>query len=94
MEELVHANGQVENPNLGDYYIPTSMDVSEIKTFIVEYPGALGPYGAKAMGEPPIDLPAAAVANAVSHALGIGISEIPVKPDKIVEWAKTTTILS
>lgn len=84
MEELVHVNGQVENPNLADYYIPTSMDIPEIKTIVIEYPGALGPYGAKAMGEPPIDLPAAAAANAVSHALGVGITEIPMTPHRIL----------
>jgi CO/xanthine dehydrogenase Mo-binding subunit len=88
IEDLVHTDGRVENPNLADYYIPTSMDIPEIKTIIVEYPGALGPYGAKAMGEPPIDLPAAAIANAVGHALGVGITEIPVTPARILAIAK------
>ncbi len=84
MEDLVHWNGVPMNNELCNYLIPTSMDVPEIKNIIVEYPGALGPWGAKAMGEPPIDLPAPAIANAIAHALGARIFDIPITPEKIV----------
>ena len=90
MEELIHKDGVVVNPNLADYYIPTSLDIPEIKTIIVEYPGHLGPYGAKAIGEPPIVLPAPAIVNAIDNALGIRLNEIPATPDRVLAAYKRT----
>ncbi len=84
MEELIHKDGIVLNPNLGDYYIPTSLDIPEMKTIIVEYPGHLGPYGAKAIGEPPIVLPAPAIVNAIDNAIGLRLDEIPATPDRVL----------
>lgn len=84
MEELVHREGVVVNPNLADYYIPTSLDVPEIKTIVVEYPGHLGPYGAKAIGEPPIVLPAPAIVNAIDNAIGVRLNQIPATPDRVL----------
>jgi CO/xanthine dehydrogenase Mo-binding subunit len=84
MEELVHRDGVVQNPNLGDYYIPTSLDLPEIETIIVEHPGPIGPYGAKAMGEPPIVLPAPAIVNAIAQATGIRVRDLPVTPEKLL----------
>ncbi|HUO42609.1 MAG TPA: xanthine dehydrogenase family protein molybdopterin-binding subunit [Methylomirabilota bacterium] len=84
MEELIHEDGIVRNPNLADYYIPTSKDIPEIKSIIVEHPGQLGPYGAKVIGEPPIVLPAAAIVNAIDHAIGIRLAEIPATPDRVL----------
>jgi len=84
MEELKHNKGVVVNPNLADYYVPTSLDVPEIKTIIIEYPGSLGPYGAKAIGEPPIVLPAPAILNAIDNAIGIRLNEIPATPDRVL----------
>jgi CO/xanthine dehydrogenase Mo-binding subunit len=88
MEELVHKDGIVVNPNLADYYIPTSLDVPDIKTFIVEYPGHLGPFGAKAIGEPPIVLPAPAVVNAIDNAIGVRLTELPATPDRVLTGFK------
>jgi CO/xanthine dehydrogenase Mo-binding subunit len=84
MEQLIHLDGMVANPTLGDYYIPTSLDIPEIQTIIVEYPGAIGPFGAKAMGEPPVDLPAAALANAVTHATGSRVFDLPLTAEKVL----------
>jgi CO/xanthine dehydrogenase Mo-binding subunit len=84
MEELIHKDGAVLNPNLADYYIPTSADIPEIKTIIVEYPGHLGPYGAKAIGEPPVVLPAPAIVNAIDNAIGLRLNEIPATPDRVL----------
>lgn len=88
MEELVHKDGVVVNPNLADYYIPTSLDIPEIKTIIIEYPGHLGPYGAKAIGEPPIVLPAPAIVNAIENAIGVRLTEIPATPDRVLTGFK------
>ena len=84
MEELVHKDGVVINASLADYYIPTSGDIPEIKSIIVEYHGQLGPYGAKVIGEPPIVLPAAAIVNAIDHAIGIRLTELPATPDRVL----------
>jgi CO/xanthine dehydrogenase Mo-binding subunit len=84
MEEMIHKDGVVVNPNLGDYYVPTSLDIPDLKTIIVEYPGALGPYGAKAIGEPPIVLPAPAIVNAIDNAIGVRINEIPATPNRVL----------
>ena len=83
-EQLIHVDGIVANPTLGDYYIPTSLDIPEIQTIIVEYPGAVGPFGAKAMGEPPVDLPAAALANAITHATGSRVFELPLTAERVL----------
>lgn len=88
MEELLHKDGFVVNPNLGDYYIPTSMDIpSEFKAFIVEVPGPLGPFGAKIIAEPPIVLPAPAVRNAVLNATGVSVDDLPVTSEKVLMGA-------
>ena len=89
MEELVHRDGVVVNPNLGDYYIPTSMDIpEEFKAFIVEVPGPLGPFGAKIIAEPPIVLPGAAVRNAILDATGVSVDELPVTSEKVLMGMK------
>jgi CO/xanthine dehydrogenase Mo-binding subunit len=84
MEQLIHLDGMVANPTLGDYYIPTSLDIPEIQTIIVEYPGAIGPFGAKAMGEPPVDLPAAALGNAIANATGSRVFDLPLTAEKVL----------
>ncbi len=88
MEELLHKDGQVVNPNLGDYYIPTSMDIpAEFKAFIVEVPGPLGPFGAKIIAEPPIVLPGPAIRNAVLNAVGVSVDDLPVTSEKVLMGA-------
>jgi CO/xanthine dehydrogenase Mo-binding subunit len=85
MEELVHKDGKVLNPNLGDYYIPTSLDIPKnIRTYIVEKPGPLGPFGAKIIAEPPIVLPAPAIRNAILNATGKSINSLPITPEKVL----------
>ena len=89
MEELVHKDGAVVNPNLGDYYIPTSMDIPEdFRAFIVEVPGPLGPFGSKIIAEPPIVLPGAAVRNAVLNATGVSVDDLPVTSEKVLMGIK------
>lgn len=82
-EEIVCRDGRVLNPNLTDYKMPTMMDVPEIESILVESPCALGPHGAKGVGEPPIIPPPAAVANAIAAATGTRIASLPIKAEKI-----------
>lgn len=89
MEELLHNDGVVVNPNLGDYYIPTSMDIpAEFKAFIVEVPGTLGPFGSKIIAEPPIVIPGPAVRNAVLNATGVSVDDLPVTSEKVLMGAR------
>ncbi len=85
MEKIATDKGVILNPTLHTYWIPTIMDCPEtINSIIVESAGTIGVFGAKSMGEIPVILPAAAIANAVAHATGARIKEIPLTPDKIL----------
>ncbi|MCS7137514.1 MAG: xanthine dehydrogenase family protein molybdopterin-binding subunit [Candidatus Caldarchaeum sp.] len=85
-EEIVHERGFVVNPNLHTFIIPTASDApKEINSIIVEVPGPVGVFGAKAMGEIPVVLPAAAIANAVANATGVYVRELPLRPHKLLE---------
>ena len=77
-------NGKVLTDNLSTYLLPTALDINEVETIIVEDPEPLGPWGAKGIGEPAIIPTAAAIANAVSDAIGKQVNEIPISPEKIL----------
>ena len=83
-EEIVYREGRVLNANLTDYKMPTALDVPRVESIIVEHPGAIGPYGAKGVGEPPNVEPPAAVANAIASAIGARITSLPITAEKIV----------
>jgi CO/xanthine dehydrogenase Mo-binding subunit len=83
-EEIVYRDGRVLNPNLTDYKMPTTLDVPPIESILVEHPSAIGPYGAKGVGEPPSIEPPAAVANAIASATGARIRSLPITAEKIV----------
>ena len=54
-----------------------------MRVFFVPSPYSLGPFGAKGVGELPMDIPAPAVAAAIHDALGIWIPELPITPERI-----------
>ena len=82
-EEIVYEGGRVLNPNLTDYKMPTTLDVPRIESILVQHASAVGPYGAKGVGEPPNIEPPAAVANAVAAATGLRITSLPITAEKI-----------
>ncbi len=69
--------------NLHDYLIPTIGDVPEIKCIIVEVEDPNGPYGAKGLGEHVLIPTAPAILNAIRHATGAVIRNLPATPDKV-----------
>jgi CO/xanthine dehydrogenase Mo-binding subunit len=75
------ANGRVRENRLQTYVIPTSADVPAMHVEFVEVPYSGGPFGAKGMGELPMNGLAPAIRNAVRHALGRAPSRIPMTPD-------------
>ncbi|HEY8490432.1 MAG TPA: xanthine dehydrogenase family protein molybdopterin-binding subunit [Dehalococcoidia bacterium] len=84
-EEMVYdAAGNLKNPGLLDYRMPTAMDVPDLESVIVEVPSEEGPYGARIVGEPSITAGGAAIANAVADALGVWVDAIPVTPERVL----------
>nr|WP_281255434.1 xanthine dehydrogenase family protein molybdopterin-binding subunit [Petrotoga olearia] len=84
MEELDTDEGYINNTNFDEYLIPTVKDMPDITPIIVENPDPSGPYGAKSVGEPTLELGAAAIANAVAQATGKRIRSLPINLEKIV----------
>jgi CO/xanthine dehydrogenase Mo-binding subunit len=83
LEEVVMRDGRMANAQLTNYIIPTTLDTPPMTVTILENPYKHGPFGAKGVGEMPIDGPAPAVINALRHA-GVVVAEIPATPEKIM----------
>jgi len=69
--------------------MPTSMDVPPIRVFFEELPYSRGPAGAKGIGELPLDGTAPAIANAIAHAIGVDIRQIPITPEKLIDMLES-----
>jgi CO/xanthine dehydrogenase Mo-binding subunit len=79
--EHIHlADGHVLEHDLEGYRLPGAADVPRIETLLLEHPHPDGPHGAKGAGEPPVVPVAAAIANAVSDAIGRPIRRLPITP--------------
>lgn len=83
-EELVHEQGRLVNPAFSDYALPRAGDVPRIRVVPIERPEPAGPYGAKGVGEISLVVAPAAVANAVAHATGARLRDLPITPDKVI----------
>jgi CO/xanthine dehydrogenase Mo-binding subunit len=86
LEEVVMRDGAMANAQMTNYLVPTTLDTPTMDVVIVETPSHHGPFGAKGVGEMPIDGPAPAIVNAIRH-LGLDIREIPATPERIAEAA-------
>lgn len=85
-EEYVYdEEGHLLNSSFLDYRMPTSLDVPDIETVIVEVPNPGHPYGVRGVGEVPIVPPLAAIANAIYDATGHRFTDLPMSPRRIVE---------
>src|SRR5215203_2335059 len=81
----VSACGRIMNPNLQHYHVPVNADIHEIETIFVEEDDKIvNPLGVKGMGELGMVGIPAAIANAVFHATGKRIRELPITPDKLL----------
>lgn len=89
-EELLvdEKTGRTLNNNLLDYKIPTAMDTPSLQVKFVELEDPTGPYGNKALGEPPAIPVAPAIRNAVLHATGIAMDVTPMTAQRLVEQLK------
>jgi aldehyde oxidoreductase len=79
MEEFFPGKGE----NLHDYLIPTFGDVPCVESILIEDPAAVGPYGAKGVGEQALIPTAPAILNAIYDAVGVRIRKLPATPDKV-----------
>ncbi len=91
MEEMAYRNnvGVVHKfPSMLEYKSPTTLEMPECVTYLVEDPDPNGPFGAKEVGQGPLLPIMPAVANAVFDAVGVRVDEIPVTPEKVLKALK------
>ncbi len=84
-EKVVWQNGRMQNGQMTNYIMPTSADLPPIRVFFEELGNVYGAYGAKGIGELPMDGPAPAILNAVEDALGIHFDSAPLLPEDIMD---------
>jgi len=84
-------SGRMQFRSFRDYTIAAATDVPEIVTILVPTHEPTGPFGAKAIAEIPINGPAPAIANAVAHATGVRIREIPLTPERVLAALRNAT---
>ena len=82
-EYYLKPDGSMANASFLDYRMPTSYDLPNIETIIVEVPNPLHPFGVRGVGEPPICPPVPAVANAIADAVGVRMYDTPMNPARI-----------
>ncbi|MFN2480542.1 MAG: molybdopterin cofactor-binding domain-containing protein, partial [Pyrinomonadaceae bacterium] len=87
MEEMIYrANRNVVHkfPSLLEYKSPTTLEMCDVKTYLVEDADPNGPFGAKEVGQGPLLPVMPAIANAVYDAVGVRIDEVPITPEKVL----------
>ncbi len=77
--------GVMANSSFLDYRMPTTLDLPMIDTVIIEYANPRHPFGLRGAGEHPIIAPLAAMANAVSRAVGVRMTTLPMSPGEILQ---------
>ena len=83
LEDFNLQNGIVKSPNLDEYLLPTIKDINIIEPILVENPDKYGPFGAKSIGEPTLELASAAINNAVKFATGKYFYQIPLTLERV-----------
>jgi carbon-monoxide dehydrogenase large subunit len=84
LEEVVIKDGKIVNPSLTTYLMPMAADVPSVENILVQVPTEDGPFGARAVAEPPGFGPPAAIANAIEDAVGVRLKTLPLSADKIL----------
>ncbi len=80
------------NNQMTNYIMPTSADIPPIHVHFAEVPFKHGAFGAKGIGELPMDGPAPAILNAIENATGIAFTHIPLMPEDVCERMLTPTL--
>ncbi len=88
MEEMAYrANRNLVQriPSMLEYKSPTTLEMCEVETFLIEQPDPHGPFGAKEVGQGPLLPVLPAIANAVYDAVGVRVDEVPITPEKVLK---------
>jgi 4-hydroxybenzoyl-CoA reductase alpha subunit len=88
MEEMAYREKRFmvhKIPSMLDYKSPTTLEMCDVETYIIEDPDPNGPFGAKEVGQGPLLPVPPAVANAVHDAVGVRVDEIPITPEKVLK---------
>ncbi len=91
-EHVVWRDGRMQNAQMTNYTIPTSMDIGPIRVCFKETPYAHGPAGAKGIGELPMDGPAPAILNAIEHATGLLPNRVPLTPEALMQLTEAARV--
>jgi CO/xanthine dehydrogenase Mo-binding subunit len=86
IEHVVMKDGAMANAQLTNYTIPTTLDTPRMDTVMLDNPYPYGPFGAKGVGEIPMDGPAPAIVNAMRH-LGLDVRQVPATADVVMAAA-------
>ncbi len=78
--DLVH-----KIPSMLEYKSPTTLEMCDVVTYLIEDPDPNGPFGAKEVGQGPLLPVAPAIANAVYDAVGVRVDEVPITPEKVLK---------
>jgi CO/xanthine dehydrogenase Mo-binding subunit len=89
MEEVKMQDGRYLNDRLATYIIPTIRDSPRIDVHLLEQGWEGGPFGAKGVGELPMDGGAPATAQAIENATGIAVTAIPATPERLFDWQRS-----
>ncbi|HVF56923.1 MAG TPA: molybdopterin cofactor-binding domain-containing protein [Pyrinomonadaceae bacterium] len=87
MEEMIYRanrNAVHKFPSMLEYKSPTTLEMCDVKTYLIEDADPNGPFGAKEVGQGPLLPVMPAVANAVYDAVGVRVDEVPITPEKIL----------
>ena len=76
--------GAVRNPSFASYLMPLAIDLPESEIVLINVPAPDGPFGARAVAEPPGFGPPAAIANAIYDAVGVRINELPLSGERVL----------
>ena len=88
MEEMTYRanrNAVHKFPSMLEYKSPTTMEMCDVRTYLIEDADPNGPFGAKEVGQGPLLPVPPAVANAVYNAVGVRIDEVPITPEKVLK---------
>jgi CO/xanthine dehydrogenase Mo-binding subunit len=89
-EKVMWNCGRMQNNQMTNYIIPTSQDIPPIRVFFEERPFGHGAYGAKGIGELPMDGPAPAILNAIAHATGKQFDSVPLLPEDMLRQTRVS----
>ncbi|MBI1992829.1 MAG: xanthine dehydrogenase family protein molybdopterin-binding subunit [Deltaproteobacteria bacterium] len=93
LEEMIYKDGQLLNPNLVDYRVPTFRDLPrDFKTILIENRNGPGPFGSKGMGEGGLLPVAPAIGNAVYNAVGVRLYDLPITPERLWRAMREKTV--